>query len=60
MTLDSAASVQNLTDPEATESKYYDKHWVEELCVICLEEWKLDDNVVVLPCLHRLHKECAH
>ena len=33
--------------------------WVEEACAICLEEWSEDDDVVILPCMHRLHRACA-
>ena len=33
--------------------------WLEEACVICLDEWKEGDQIVVLPCGHRLHRRCA-
>lgn len=33
--------------------------WLQESCVICMESWVAGEVVVILPCMHRLHKPCA-
>ena len=33
--------------------------WLEECCVICMEEWVEGDVVVWLPCMHHFHRRCA-
>ena len=27
-------------------------------CIICMEDFKVDDEVIFLPCLHIFHKDC--
>ena len=31
---------------------------ITELCVICLEEYSIEDNILILDCNHYYHSEC--
>lgn len=33
--------------------------WLHEVCVVCLEKWEAGARVTILPCMHRLHEDCA-
>ena len=42
-----------------TEENYSSKKYTEEnLCGICLEKFKENDDILILPCNHKFHKEC--
>ena len=42
-----------------TEENYCSKKYNEEnLCGICLEKFKENDDILILPCKHKFHKDC--
>ncbi|GAB2216180.1 hypothetical protein Droror1_Dr00023949 [Drosera rotundifolia] len=34
------------------------KPWEQEECAVCLEEFKMGENLVNLPCAHKFHSRC--
>lgn len=45
---------------EYNKIKYNDKIHTEKECPICLEEFKQDESIVLLPCLHYFHEDCLN
>lgn len=46
---------------KAVEDNYIEvKNCQRELCCICLEDMELGDQVSMLVCSHRMHRDCAH
>ena len=41
-------------------SNYNKKYYNEKMCNICLENFKLQDKIIILKCKHVFHYDCIH